>query len=414
MKILHVVQNYSPSVGGTQWLFQCVSERLVSDFGDEVTVFTTDSYYGPHKKVAKKIPLNKETINGVQVKRFSFYNFYYQWIDVITRLCTKLKLSVNEGIARYRVGPWSPTLKKELQHAKFDVVCGSSSHYLYMTYPLWRNNKGIPKPFIFMGALHLKEERKDDFIPKKILQAINASEFYIANTVFEKDRLVEYGVDVDKIKVVGCGIDIEKFELRTENNFKKELGAGDKIVIGFFGRQEKTKGIPMLLEAFEKLAQQYDNIVLLIAGGATLYTEEIKTKVASFNEDIRKRCTIVTGVDEGKKVEIYNTIDIFVSTSDAESFGIVFLEAWACKKPVVGARTGAVSSVIDDGVDGLLVSPGVTENLVTQLQSLIADRNMRIRMGEAGFNKVKEKYTWSIIVSKYRNIYQEAINKFYV
>jgi len=56
MKIVHVVLNYYPSKGGTQWLFQNISERLVKHYNDEVTVLTVDSYYGPEKRIIKNYP----------------------------------------------------------------------------------------------------------------------------------------------------------------------------------------------------------------------------------------------------------------------------------------------------------------------------------------------------------------------
>ncbi len=414
MKILHVVQNYHPSVGGTQLLFKQLSEKLVKDYKDEVTVFTTNSYYGPHKKEFKEIEIDCETINGVRIQRFHFYRFLNKLIDIFFIFSKKVSIPISEKLIALRTGPWSPSLKRQIQNGNFDIVCASSSHYLYMNYPLWRYKSGKPKPFVFMGALHLEQLPENDFIPKKLLKSIQLSDAYIANTSFEKKRLVKLGISDAQINVVGCGVDVHKFETNEAVAFKKKNQIENKLVIGFFGRQEKTKGIPILLRAFETLAKDNDDIVLLIAGGETKYTTEMKHTIASFPSNIKSRCLCVSNVDENEKKDIFNAIDIFVSVSQAESFGIVFLEAWACKKPVIGANIGAVASVISHGYDGYLINANDVNDLTSHLQKLISNEQIRVEMGQNGYKKVNENYTWDIVTNKYRSIYSEAVKNFYV
>ena len=69
MKIVHVSHLYHPSAGGVQFWFKNVSERLVKDYGDDVTVVTTNSMYGPERDIFKKIEPAEETINGVKIIR---------------------------------------------------------------------------------------------------------------------------------------------------------------------------------------------------------------------------------------------------------------------------------------------------------------------------------------------------------
>ncbi len=412
MKILHVTQNYYPSFGGTQWLFQNISEYLVAEFNDEVTVFTTDSYYGPHRILYKKIESPFEVHNKVSVKRFSYYSFYYASIDLFFKFLVRFKLPIPELLVRYRIGPFAPSLFKAMKHGNFDVICASSSHYMYMQYPLLRSKYKNPMPFVFMGALHLKESKEDDIMPAKVLQAIKASEFFIANTDFEKQRLLEYGVDEKIIRVVGCGIDIHAFDTANPLALKEKLSIQDKLVIGFFGRQEKSKGLPLLFNSFIKLAQTNNDIVLLLAGSKTPYTNELLDEINLLPQSIAQRCFVINDVDEQTKADVYHAMDIFVSVSQEESFGIVFLEAWLAKKPVIGAAIGAIRSVVTDEIDGLLIKPGDQRHLEKQLVRLINNQEEREKLGTNGYSKLMGKYTWPIVVNKYRAIYQEAIEKF--
>jgi len=409
MKILHVLQNYHPSIGGTQWLFQNISERLVSDYGDEVTVFTTNSYYGPQRKQFKLIEERESMVNGVRVIRFPYIRRHYVFFSILYKILKKCSIKMPEVLLQKWYGPTSASLTKALIDGNYDVVCASSYFYSFMHYPLFRHKGEYPKPFVFMGAMHLSENKKMDNIMVQTINAIKASEYYIANTTFEKGRLVEFGIQPSSIDVIGCGVDPLLFQYATGSGIRQELGIKGKTVIGYFGRHDKIKGIDIVLKAFERVAKNNEDIVLIIAGSRSAYTQEIETTISSFAKNVQSRCHIVSDINEQLKADVYNSFDIFVSPSTHESFGIVFLEAWACKKPVIGANIGAVRSVISQNIDGLLVEPGNIEQLEAHLQLLVNDSQLRAYMGQNGYNKVMERYTWSAIVSKYRQTYAKAM-----
>ena len=91
---------------------------------------------------------------------------------------------------------------------------------------------------------------------------------------------------------------------------------------------------------------------------------------------------------------------------------MVFLEAWACKKPVIGANIGAVASVISDKIDGLLMQPADATDLSNKILLLANDKSMRLKMGGEGFKKVEQNYTWDIVLKKYRMACIKAIDTF--
>lgn len=408
MKILHIVQNYYPSKGGTQTLFKEVSERLVKNYGDEVTVCTTNSFYGPEKKTLKPIPLHTETINGVTIKRFSFFRFHLKLIRFLKKVVKFLSLSMPEGLIRYTVGPWSPKMKKFILEFDGDVICASSSNYLYMTYPL---EKQARQPFVFMGAAHFSENETYNPIFSKVMEAIRLSEAYIANTVFEKNRLAFFGIDESKIKVAGCGVDVNAMiNTVPPNTFRKKYGIGQGLIVGYVGRHVPSKGLGLLLEAMQLLWKKDENYQLIIAGSPTDYTAELKQKVQQSGA-FATNVIFITDFSDDEKIGIFNNLDVFVSVSTEESFGIVYLEAWACKKPVIGANIGAVRSVIDHGINGFLVEPGNHAELAIRIDELCNYEGKRQEMGLAGYHKVQAEYSWDIITEKYRQIYLDAITR---
>ncbi len=409
MKIVHVVLNYYPSIGGTQWLFQNISERLVKNYGDDVTVLTIDSFYASEKKKYKKILLPKESYNGVYIERFPFIRYHLPLFRLINRITNRIFHYRFEWVIEKLYGPLSVSLKKRLNSTEADVVCGSSSAYSFMNYPLRR--KSNRKPFVFMGAIHFVAQNNQTDITQKKLAAIQQSEMYIANTQFEKDRLIALKVPAENIAVIGCGVDIDNFGYDANLNLRKELHIDDNdMVFGFVGRQEPVKSLDILIKAFVMLSAQYTNAKLVIAGADSWYTSELKKMIHT--TECANNIFLLSNINEQQKIHLLQSIDIFVSASASESFGIVFIEAWACKKPVIGANVGAINCVIDDEVNGLLFNPFDANDLSDKMKFLIQQKDTRNAMGERGYKKVQQQYTWDIITEKYRNTYKQAIEKF--
>ena len=100
--------------------------------------------------------------------------------------------------------------------------------------------------------------------------------------------------------------------------------------------------------------------------------------------------------------------DVLVFPSSQESFGIVFVEAWACRKPVIGLRSGAIPSIVTDGLDGLLATPGNVAELANAIGELLANPVRRAEMGQAGYDKMCRRYTWDIVAGKFRDVYLKA------
>lgn len=415
MKVLYVVQNYYPSIGGTQILFQNIAEKCLTYYNDEGVVYTTNSYFGPDKKEFKKIDKKKEVINGISVHRFPFLTFYY-WLFGKTSMLFKLAhITMPQIIQRYRSGPWSPSLKKAMNQTDADVIFASSSNYLYMLYPLKRDRLSNPKPFVFQGAVHFTEDTNYDVLFSKTLHAIKASEYYMANTSYEKDRLIQLGVDADSIVVTGVAVDMEMYTTGNRAYYRDIFGVTeDNILIGYIGRLEATKGVDILIKAFKVAKESNKNLHLVIAGFRSSYARKLENYVESIGGKEKINIHFVSNLSMEQKVNLYHSIDIFVLPSANESFGIVFLEAWSCKKPVIGTDIGAIRSVISNGVDGLLMKPHDDSDLAEKILLLSSDQKMREEFGCNGFKKTAANYTWPIITKKYREVFLMAINKFNV
>ena len=413
MKIAHVLIGYHPSIGGTQLLFKEVSENCTILYNDEVEILTINSYYGSHTNMYKPIKPTEEVINGVHIKRFYFFRLHKKVYRFLQKAYIKLTGNVSELLNSYIVGPWSFGLKKAMDTTDADIIVASPSGYLFMRYPLYRHKLKNPKPFVCQGAIHFADNDTHQVISSEMLAAIKASEYYIANTIYEKKRLVELGVQANNIVVAGVATDVEHFSKGDRNNFRNRFSITDnEILIGYVGRIEKTKSIDVLLNAFINAYHINPLIKLIIGGYETNYSKELKLFVASLDEKIKKNIFFVSNLSVQEKVDLFHALDIFVLPSVNESFGIVFLEAWSCKKPVIGAAIGAIKSVIANEVDGLLMKPFDITSLSNHILRLANDEQLRYKLGSNGFIKTQNEYTWEKVTKKYRDTYLMAIEKF--
>jgi glycosyltransferase involved in cell wall biosynthesis len=95
--------------------------------------------------------------------------------------------------------------------------------------------------------------------------------------------------------------------------------------------------------------------------------------------------------------------------SKEDSFGIVYLEAWLCRKPVIGARIGSTQCVIDEGRDGLLVDPESAEDLARAIVSLLSNGELRAAMAEAGRAKTVARHTWDKVTDRMESLYTRVV-----
>jgi glycosyltransferase involved in cell wall biosynthesis len=110
---------------------------------------------------------------------------------------------------------------------------------------------------------------------------------------------------------------------------------------------------------------------------------------------------------ESEKASLYEAFDVLALPSTDESFGIAYLEAWMCKKPVIGSRIGATECVIEDGVDGLLVEHRDHIDLGEKLIDLLSDQERRYRLGAQGYKKTVDSFTWPKVVKKVERLFLE-------
>jgi phosphatidylinositol alpha-mannosyltransferase len=179
--------------------------------------------------------------------------------------------------------------------------------------------------------------------------------------------------------------------------------APNRLEVLFVGRAEERKGLPVLLRAFEALAEHVPT--RLVAVGVT--TEEIARYLP--DPAILERIDARGGVSQERLWQAYREADVLCAPSlSGESFGMVLTEAFASGTPVLASAIAGYSDVVSDGDDGMLIPPGDPQRLAEELQLLYHDPARVARMGSEA-RESAERYSWSRIAARIECIYERAL-----
>jgi glycosyltransferase involved in cell wall biosynthesis len=166
----------------------------------------------------------------------------------------------------------------------------------------------------------------------------------------------------------------------------KDLQCGE-IQILFIGRLESRKGIDVFLKALKIVMPKDARISVWIAGKDIEGWQEKARSLLS--HDLQSRVQFLGMVTEERRELLYANCDFVVFPSRYESFGLVALEAMVHKKPVIGARAGAIPEVVTEGESGLLFEPDNPKDLAQKILKLVSDDPMRQRLGAGAKQRVE-------------------------
>lgn len=215
-------------------------------------------------------------------------------------------------------------------------------------------------------------------------------------TDYEKEYLISLGINQDKIWTIGNGPVIAKNS--NHKDFRDKYNIRDEPMILFLGQKFSYKGISSLIKASKIVWNELSDVNFVFIGPRTHYSKKL------INDIKDKRIIEIDTVDLQTKSNALDACDVLCVPSSQESFGGVYTEAWMYKKPVIGCKIPAVSEVIDDNENGFLVRQD-PEDIAKRILDLLKNPEMSKAMGEAGYKKVNEKFTWEKISKKLESAY---------
>jgi glycosyltransferase involved in cell wall biosynthesis len=252
-------------------------------------------------------------------------------------------------------------------------------------------------PFVLTPVHH---PRWGGFLHRHYTRMYREADAVIALTAAERDTLAALGVDRRKIFVTGMGpILSPQHDARA---FRERHQLGSHMVVLFVGQKYAYKGVQDLLAAAPTVWTRAPETRFVFVGPRTPHSRRLFARVRD------PRIVETDTVSLQEKTDAIAACDVLCLPSTQESFGAVFTEAWSLGKPVVGYDIPAVRSVIDDGRDGLLSTPGA-EALAACLLRLAGDDDLRGAMGERGREKVAREFTWPVLAAKTEEVYRKLL-----
>ncbi len=185
----------------------------------------------------------------------------------------------------------------------------------------------------------------------------------------------------------------------------------------FVGRLEKRKGILDLFEAIPEVLNRHPETRFAIVGSDNSredgFWESHRMDYPKFFAKKHSDCVGSVDfhgfVDEDRLQDFYRDCSLFVAPSLYESFGLIFLEAMNCAKPVIGCRSGGPEEIILDGETGLLVDPHDPSGLADAISTMIDQPERRREMGLAGRRRLVDRYSHTAMATDFVAIYRRIL-----
>ena len=312
--------------------------------------------------------------------------FQNRWIRLVSRIRHSLSLSRRYKVEKIYATHWFPSgLAAAIAGAVFRVPFFLATHGAEVTVPV--------------GALHRLVRNT---VIKRAAGIFSCSEF-------TKNVVLGFGVSAQKVAYIPYGVDIGRFY--PDAGFRKaardKYGLEDKRVLLTVARIAWHKGHDMVIRSLPRVLSAFPDAVYLISGGD--HGEKKRLEELTRGLGLEKHVLFTGDVPffDQELPMVYNACDLFIMVSrvignfvDVEGFGIVYAEAAACAKPLIGGRTGGIGSAVIDGLTGLLVDPLNTEEISRAIIRIFEDRKFADYLGNNAEKRAREELSWVKLIER--------------
>jgi len=381
MKLLFVTQDFPPSIGG----IQTYAASLADVFAEGCDAF----------EVMAPAQEGQESLDAGLPYRVHRVGTSSNWMRL-------------KGI---------PSLLKVARETRPDVIL--TGHWYMGAGALLAQKLGYTRK-VFVAA-HAMELRKN-LLPGPLAplyeahrrQVIRKADGLFPVSRFTGGLLREEGVDESRIHVVPNGTEVERFDTEEARKgapaIREKFHVGERPLLLTVSRLVERKGIDTVLDSMALVLERHPEAVYLVVGHGPA-VDGLKAQ----SERLGLQENVIFGGKLPYKLlpSVYHACDIFVMPArqigpSVEGFGLVFCEANACGKPVIGGNSGGVPDAIVDGVTGRLIEPNSPSACAEAICALLDDRDEARRLGEQGLKRVKEEGTWQHSGRRMIRVMEEA------
>lgn len=430
MRVLHVFPCFAADLSGGAERYQYRLSTALARMGIEVDVLATTTRIPVHTSAcASSWPddyaAGVELSDGVRIERFpasftmppglgralsrllarrgdSEERTYGAMLDGSAAIVDYLYRRANERPALYgwllmaARGPWAPGLLRRLAATagRYDVVLAGFIPYALMP-QVARVARWRRAPLAVLPLFH-PQDAYHHWRP--LYHCMSAADAILAQTSYSAALMNRLWPHADA-RVVGAGVDPEEMAgaRACGARFRARYGLENRRIVLFVGRKEYFKHYDLAIRALESLADC--GAMLVMIGRDIDRTPIASSRVAYLGELPRQDL-----------LDAYDACELLVLPSVRESLGMVFLEAWARRKPVVGNRLcPPVVSLIEEAKGGLLAADA--RGFAAAIRKLLDAPAFARKLGQAGYETVARSYTWPSVAARVAELYAEIAQR---
>ncbi len=232
-------------------------------------------------------------------------------------------------------------------------------------------------------------------------------------------------VQAARIHVIYNGIDLNEYQKTSETRALLDYGVDPALpYVLFVGRITRQKGVTHLVDAIRYLPPETQVVLCAGAPDTPEIAAELRQNVGDARGDHPRIIWIEKMVTKQEVIQLYSNARVFCCPSVYEPFGIINLEAMACRAPVVASATGGIKEVVVDGETGYLVPfdqdpitsfptnpEKFARDLAASINSLLSDPEKCRQFGDAGRRRVEEIFSWTAIAQQTIRLYEKLIEQ---
>lgn len=383
-KILMLSWEYPPKIiGGLSRAVYDLSRALVKQ-GEEVHVFTSYVEGSPAF----------EYMDGVYVHRISCLveNDTLQFMDWV--------LQLNLAMVQYFASCQVKGLYFQLIHAH-DWLVSLAARELQKKYGLH-----------MLATIHATEHGRNQGIFTDLQRKIHGEEWkltheaekvIVCSEYMRKEVLHLFQLAEEKVIVIPNGVDRTKIEVSPDHSFKKDRYAlPDEKIIFFVGRLVREKGAQYLVEAATEVVNACPEAKFIIAGSGPM---KMELEQEAYDKGLDHKILFTGFIQDKERNELLKHAYIAAFPSIYEPFGIVALEAMAAGTPVLVSDTGGLAEIIQHGVSGLKVYPGMVSSVRDQLIYALKNEEHLAKMAKSATQTLNRTYHWDHLAASTKQVY---------
>ena len=382
MNILVLSQFFTPTKGGGEVIF-CNLAKAIADDDNHVWVITNrikDETYLIHKNIKIIfVPPLLEHSGGYYNKFID--NLIYCFWTVVKGYSTikkeRIKIIHSNNFAPALAGSILSFLTSKPHVTVIHDICSLYKDF----WKIERKQKNASKMNLLLGPI----------FEKLIIKLKSSAIHTVSETT--KDDLIEFGAK-KPIYVIPNAIYFGEIKTRQVN----------PLQFIFIGRLLHYKNVEVVIKAVSILKKNYASVTLLIVGSGP-NKENLERLVKKLN--LHDNIIFKGQLSEEEKNELISSSISFVFPSLLEGFGLVILEAFAFKKPILVSNVPPLSDIVEHGTTGYVISPHDEKEWAKAMEKIIQNPEKTVMMGEIGRKVLDEKYNPKIMGKKVRKMYND-------